>query len=332
MTILERLIEYLKPLPGGMYLENAYLTAGLVLVIFALLAWLLLLLFNFYLSRFAHRTETELDDLLFKKTRKPFFFLLLLYGLKLALLHLQINGIVSTIIESGMAVLFLLVLMRISDIIIETWGGKVAAKTSTKIDEILLPFLHKIVKVIFVIICLIWLLHIWGIDVTPYLAGVGISGIILGLALQDSLKNVFGGISLLLDKTYQVGDKVRLESGDVGTISDIGLRSTKMVTFDNEVLYVPNGYMANSRVRNYTRPDPRVRVKLEFTVEYGSSVKIVQKTVLGVISKMEGVLGDPKPAVQFMAMGDFALKFRVVFWIPHWDKEHPKKIEATEKI
>ncbi len=187
-------------------------------------------------------------------------------------------------------------------------------------------------KVVFTIIGIIWMLYLWGIDITPYLAGVGISGIILGLALQDSLKNILGGISVLLDKTFQVGDKVALESGEVGTINDIGLRSTKMITFDNEVIYVPNGYMANSRIRNYTRPDPKIRVRVEFGVEYGSDVDKVKKIVAETIKRMEKVLEKPAPSVQFMSMGDFALKFRVVFWVPHWDNEFPKKVEATEKI
>ena len=79
-----------------------------------------------------------------------------------------------------------------------------------------------------------------------------------------------------------------MESGEVGTIHDIGLRSTKLVNFDNEIIYVPNGYLANSRVQNYTRPSPKVRVSVDFGVEYGSDIEKVKKVVLNVVNKMEG--------------------------------------------
>jgi len=150
--------------------------------------------------------------------------------------------------------------------------------------------------------------------------------------LQDSLKNIFGGVTLLLDKTYHFGDKIRLESGEVGTIHDIGLRSTKIITFDSEVIYVPNGYLANSRVLNYSRPDPKVRAHVFFGVEYGTEIKKVEKVVLGVLTKMHDVMEDPAPTVQFLEMGDFALKFQANLWVDRWDKSWNKKLEATEKI
>ncbi len=325
-------ISMLQSLPGGENFYNPYILALFIVFASVITAQVLLLISNLYIKRIAKKTKTKFDDILFASVKQPIFILVILFGVKLALMVLGVGGIVAILVKSALAITFLYFLVRISDVVIETWGEAVAKKTSTQIDEVLLPFLRKIVKVLFVIIGIIWMLHIWGIDITPYLAGVGISGIILGLALQDSLKNIFGGISLLLDKTYQVGDKVALESGEIGTITDIGLRSTKMVTFDNEVIYVPNGYMANSRVRNYTRPDPKVRVRVEFSVEYGTDVEKVKKVVLETVKGMDKVLDKPAPAVQFMSMGDFALKFRAVFWVPHWDNEFPKKVEATQKI
>ena len=317
---------------GFSVLANRYFAALFIMVTAVVLSRVVLLLFNLYLKQVAKKTTTQFDDLIFEQTKQPIFFFILVLGLRLALDYVGIDDGFVTVVTSALALLFLYLVMKTIDVSLETWGQQIARKTSTQIDEVLLPFLHKIVKVLFVIIGLIWLLHIWGINVTPYLAGVGISGIVLGLALQDSLKNILGGISLLLDKTYQVGDKVALENGDVGQIADIGLRSTKMVTYDNEVVYIPNGYMANSRVRNFTRPDPSVRVKVDFGVEYGSNVVMVRKVVLKVFSSIEGIKKDPAPAVNFLSMGDFALKFRATFWIPKWDKEFSKKVEATEKI
>ncbi|MBI2102986.1 mechanosensitive ion channel family protein [Candidatus Woesearchaeota archaeon] len=332
MTILDMVLETLSTFSFGAYFQNKYLFALAVIIFFALAAKLLLFIFNRYLQRFAAKTKTKFDDIIFDHTKRPLFYLILAYGFKVAVVHLGLIGVTFKVVNSVMAAVFLLVIMRVVDIIIDTWGFTIAKKTKTKVDEVVLPLFHKVGRVVYVIIVLLWILRIWDIDITPYLAGVGISGLILGLALQDSLKNVFGGVSLLLDKTYQIGDKIKLESGEVGVINDIGLRSTKLVTYDNEAIFVPNGYLANSRVLNYTRPTPSVKVTILFGVEYGTKVEKVKDVILTVLGKMEEVQKEPEPVVQFLEMGDFALKFRAQFWVDHWDKAFGKKVEATEKI
>ena len=174
----------------GSYLQNKYVLSLLILFLFIILAKLVLFIFSKYLEKFAAKTETEFDDLIFAKTKRPAFYLILAYGLKLSLLNLEINGVVSNLIATVMAIMFIILLDRIVEITVEVWGKTFAKKTKTKIDNILIPMIHKTIKVIFVIIAFIWILDIWNINITPYLAGVGISGMVLGLALQDSLKNV----------------------------------------------------------------------------------------------------------------------------------------------
>lgn len=314
------------------YMNNLLTSSIAIVVTFAILAGLLLFLFNWYLKIVAKKTETVFDDLIFKYTSKPIFYLILVFGVKLALFNFGWHDRLVNVVDSVLALTFLFVLMRSLDVIIEGWGITFSKKTESKLDDVLLPLFHKASHVIFVVISLMWLLAIWGINITPYLAGVGISGIVLGLALQDSLKNILGGINLLVDKTYQIGDKIKLESGEVGIIHDIGLRSTKLMTFNNEVVYIPNGYMANSRVLNYTQPNAQIRGKIEFGVEYGTDVEKVKKIILDVVSKNTKVLKKPAPAVQFFEMGDFALKFRVFFWVEHWNEEATRQLELTGAI
>ncbi|MAG60659.1 hypothetical protein CL619_02620 [archaeon] len=318
--------------PQLSFLENQYLAALFIVVMTAILAWLLLLIFSKYLEVFAAKTETDLDDMIFEKTKHPLFYLLLAGGLKLALRYLEVNGNLTLLMNTIMACVFVFVIARAVDVIIIIWGKVIAHKTSTKLDEVLLPLLHKFTKVIFVVVALMWTLSIWGIDITPYLAGVGISGIVLGLALQDSLKNVFGGVAMIIDGAIKVGDKIRLESGEVGEVIDVGLRSTKIRTYDNEELTVPNGYLADSRVQNYTKPNRKMRVWVAFGVEYGSDTKKVISILEKELVKMEGVLEKPAPSVSFLNMGDFALEFKAHLWVDNWKDAYSKKLEATQLI
>ncbi|MBT6869229.1 mechanosensitive ion channel family protein [archaeon] len=315
------------------YLGNEYVVSVLILLGSALLALLLIFIFKNYLERFAAKTETELDDLILERVKRPFFYLILAQGLKLALFNLQFNNqYLTSLVNTLMALVFVFILSRIVDVIIDVWGHTFAAKTETKLDEVLLPLFHKFSKVIFIVVALMWVLNIWNVNITPYLAGVGISGIVIGLALQDSLKNIIGGVSLILDDSLKIGDKIKLESGEVGEVFDVGLRSTKMRTYDNEILTIPNGYLANTRVQNYTQPNPKMRVYVDFGVEYGTNPDKVKKIILTALKNVEKVLDDPVPAVQFVSMGDSALNFKLYFWVKNWKDAYSKKLEATDLV
>jgi small-conductance mechanosensitive channel len=330
--IIDILFNFVGKLPYGDFLQSKWIFALLILVCSAVIAWALLFIFEKYLQQMAKKTKTEADDIIFERTKRPLFYLILAYGLKLALSHLEYNGVVSVLVNTLMAIVFVFIISRVVNVIIEIWGKEFAKRTKSSLDDVLLPMFHKAVNVIFVIIGIMWVLKIWSINIGPYLAGAGILGVVIGFGLQDSLKNIFGGVTLLLDKTYKIGDKVKLESGEVGTILDIGLRSTKMRTYDNEVIYIPNGYLANSRVQNYTRPSPKVRTGVDFGVVYGSNVAQVRSLIVKTITSLEGVLPEPAPSIQFLSMGDFALQFKAYFWVEKWDQAYDKKLEATEAI
>ncbi|MAG60233.1 hypothetical protein CL619_00450 [archaeon] len=318
--------------PGIVYFQNKFISAAVVLLLTAIIAKLLLVIFEKVLQRFAKKTKTKLDDIIFEKTKKPLFYLIVVYGAKLVVRDLGWNGTLDNIISSLMALVFVYILGNVAHILLNAWLIPLAKATKTKLDEILLPILNKTINIIFIIVAFMWILQIWNIDITPYLAGVGISGLVLGMALQDSLKNVFGGISLLLDKTFRVGDKVKLESGEVGEIHSIGLRSTKLVTYDNEIIYIPNGQLANSRIQNYTRPTTQIRIKVPFGVEYGTDTSKVRSVVMGLLNSHKEILTDPEPSVQFLEMGDSSLNFQAAFWVDDWSNAYGLKIGVTEEI
>ena len=330
--IMDRIFNFLGNLPYGAYLQNKWIFVLLIIVCSIVLAKLVLFVFEKYLSQLAKKTKTEVDDIIFDQVKTPVFYFILGYGLKLVVDYLAYGGIISELVNSLMAIIFVFILARITNVIVEIWGKEFAKRTKSSLDDVLLPMFHKAVNIIFFVIGFMWVLKIWNIDIGPYLAGAGILGVVIGFGLQDSLKNIFGGVTLLLDKTYKIGDKVKLESGEVGTILDIGLRSTKMRTYDNEVIYIPNGYLANSRVQNYTRPNPKVRTNVEFGVVYGTNVAQVRSLIVKLLTDMDGVLSEPTPAVQFLSMGDFALHFKAQFWVERWDQAYDKKLEATEAI
>jgi len=147
-------------------------------------------------------------------------------------------------------------------------------------------------------------------------ASLGIAGFVFGFALRDIFANVFGGIALIADKSFKIGDFIKLESGEVGEVIDIGLRSTRIKSFDegNEII-VPNNSLVTSKITNYGRPLINLKIVVKIGVAYGSDVKKTREVLLDCAKKIDEVQEDPGPRVYFMEMADFSLNFRVVFWI-----------------
>jgi MscS family membrane protein len=205
-------------------------------------------------------------------------------------------------------------------------------RTASTLDAGLLPLLRKAVKTTVAILGVLIILGKWEVQIGPLLGALGIGGLAIALALNSSLANIFSGIQLILDHSVNVGDKVQLESGEVGVVLDIGLRTTTMQTYDNEVISLPNSQLANARIKNYTKPDATIRVSVNFSVVYGSDVPEVKRVILGAISRLDDILQEPGPQVLFLNMGDFSLDMCARVWVDNFGKQFARKLEMTELI
>ncbi len=317
-------------------ISNVYVQTAILLVITYLATVIIIYVLEKFSYKLTQRTKTKIDDLILEKTHKSLTYIIFLVGMRFAITPLNLTAnvdlVINNLFNTSIVIFLLQIALGIADVLINEWGRTIAKKTKSTMDDDLLPLILKTSNAALYIFGLIFILSIWNIDVTGLLAGMGIAGIAIGFAVRDSLANIFGGISIVLDKAYKVGDKIRLESGDLGIVHDIGLRSTKLRTFDNQILTIPNAQMANSKILNYTQPTDLERVNVEFSTEYGSNVDKVKKVALEVIKKHKDSLKDPAPAVVFTEMGDFALKFTAKFWVDDYNKAYGAKLDTTKAM
>jgi len=187
-------------------------------------------------------------------------------------------------------------------------------------------------NVALVVIALLYILEMWGIEITPLLAGLGIAGLAVALALQPVLSNIFSGASMVLDSSIRVGDLVYLDQNTKGKILKVGLRSTRILTFDNELIIIPNSKLAESVIQNVALPSPISRAVVPFNVSYGSDIDKVKKIVLKEIKSIKNVLEEPEPMVRFVEMGDSSLNFKAYFYVNNFDNRFPSIDEANTKI
>jgi len=317
-------------------ITNVYLTALITLVIFFVLSKIVVFISEKIFLKLTLKTKTKIDDLIVERTNRPISFLLLVVGIIIALqqigLKANVELIVERILTSVIIVTVGILAIKIINIFINEWGKKWAKKSKSKTDDNIILLLHRTLMVITYVLILIYILNFWGIEIGPMIASLGIAGIAIAFALQSTLGNIFGGISMIIDKSIAVGDVVQVDANTSGKVVDVGLRSTKIRTWDNEILVVPNGQLSNQQIHNIALPDPQVRTVVAFGVEYGADVAKVKKIVMKEIKSIKHIINDPEPLVRFLEMGDSALLFKAYMWVDDYRDRVKVKEEATEKI
>ncbi len=313
-------------------IRSKYTYSLLTLVLFFVIAKLITFVAEKYILKITAKTKTDVDDLLVRKIHKPISLLLFILGVKLAIIPLSLEEGINDILQHSISTLSFLILIYILisvvDIIIKAWVNRRAKKRETEIDENLIKVSSKTSRVLFFILCLLFILKTWNIQVGPLLASLGIVGIAVAFGLQNALGNVFGGISLLLDRSIKVGDIVKIDQDTSGTVMDVGLRATKVKTWDNELIIIPNGKLAGVNIKNYVLPTPTARIVVPFSVAYGSNVDKVKKIVTREIKKLDNLDKNHEPMVMFLEMGESSLNFKAFVWL----RSYRERFATKEKL
>ncbi len=185
-------------------------------------------------------------------------------------------------------------------------------KAFNKIDASTRGFIGSVIGVLLKIFVAITALAVLGVPMTSMIAVIGSCGLAIGLALQGSLSNIAGGFIILVFKPFSVGDFIM--AGDVtGTVEDIGIFHTRVITVDNKRIIVPNSTISNATLTNVSALAQR-RVDLTFTASYDCDIDKVEKTLLKVADAHELILKDPAPFARLSAHKDSALEYTVRVW------------------
>jgi len=318
------------------YVQNEYLRAVIIFIVALFILRFLFYIASKFILKFSKKTQTNFDDLVFEKTSKPITWLVALFSFWLALSQLtfttNVSNIVSNFFNSGFVILLGYMAYVITDLIIIYGWGRITAKSKIHLDESLSSIIHTFLRVSLVALGVIYILDLWGVQIGPLLAGLGIAGLAVALALQPTLSNIFGGLSMILDKSLRIGDWVVLEDGVWGTVEHIGVRSTKIKTFDNELITYPNSKLADNRIHNVALPEPKTRVVVPFSVAYGSNIEKVKKIVMKEVKTINHIVSDPEPFVFFLEMANSSLNFKAFFFVDSFKNRYASLDEANTKI
>lgn len=292
--------------------ENQYIQALGIVAFSAFVALVVIPLIDGVISFFTRKTQTDLDDRLRAAIRWPFVYIVVLLGAVYATTTLALGDTTMQLIHAW---LYSMIVLVVAHGVVKTTrallGYAIGSSRVSAVNEQTAPLFGNATFALVLVAALYALFLVWGIDVTAWLASAGILGIAIGFAAKDTLSNLISGVFILADKPYAIGDYIVLSSGTTGIVENIGLRSTRIRTFNDEEVTIPNGAIANEELVNKTAGPHTGRVKVSVGVAYGTDPRTVEALLLDIARVHEKILADPEPAVHFIAFGDSSLDFQL---------------------
>ena len=207
------------------------------------------------------------------------------------------------------------VITRIGSLLLDWYSTHVADKTSTHIDDQLVPSFKRMLPILIYALAILWSLAVFDIQISPLLATLGIGGIAIALAAQPTLSNYFAGTYVISEGEIQVDDFIEIEGGPSGFVEDISWRSTKLRSRFNNLIIIPNSMMSDNMITNYSRPALAMNVIVTGGVSYSSNLQQVQDILMEVATKIvvesEHAVTDTEPRAGFSNFGDSNIDFWV---------------------
>jgi len=304
------------------FMNESKVIGGVIIVVaFAILAWVVDFIMNRVLTALVRKSKFRLDDKILEILHRPVWVSVILVGAIAAVQWISPRPpfpfILTAALKSLLVLIWAFTINRMVLSIVEDWirHWREAGREGSEI----IGLVGNITRVVVLAGGIFLLLSIWKINITPLLASAGIAGVAVALAAKETLSNFFGGVTVLLDQPYKVGDYIVLDSGERGEVVEIGLRSTRILTRDDVQISIPNAIITNTKVINESAPEPRFRVRIKVGVAYGSDVDQVEEILLNVARNNPHVSPQPEPRVRFRVFGDSSLDFELLCWAhrPH---------------
>jgi MscS family membrane protein len=269
--------------------------------------------------RLTAKTQTRLDDLILDMIEEPIVVILTVFGFGIAFNTLTFESDTVTrffgnMMTAAITLSVAWLAARLIDSLIQEYLVPLTAKTESDLDDQLLPILRKVAKLGVWVVGIIVALNNADYDVGALLAGLGVGGLALAIAAQDTVANIFGGATIFADRPFGLGDRVRVAGYD-GVIREIGIRSSRLETRDGALVTIPNSKFTDSPVENVSAGQGR-RIVLQLGLTYDTTPEQMERAmeILHQIAAENPNVGDDVK-VSFSSWGDFALGIRFAFFV-----------------
>jgi len=287
------------------------------------------------LRGWARKTETEIDNIVIKAIKNPSFVWVLTLALYISI---AVSDLPEKYVLYFSKALNLLIIISVTS----TLSNLVWRLLENFIRKANLPIMstglaHGILSGAIYTIGILIALNLLGISIAPMITALGVGGLAVALALQDTLTNLFAGIHIIAENSIRVGDFIKLENGQEGYVQNITWRTTRIRLLPNNMVVIPNSKLAQSTVTNYYLPEKRMSLQIPISVSYSSSPAKIEKVLIEETQKavleVQGLLGEPEPVVRFIpGFGDSSLDFTLVCQIREITDQYNVQHELRKRI
>jgi MscS family membrane protein len=304
-------------------LANPLLTAALLFVGSLAVGWIIKRFLETFGRKIIVMTKSDLDDIIVEIVVDRIKWIAVVAGAYLGseelirgtevtnVLGRQWLGYAQGIIFVCFVCVLSVVLIRIADASVRYAMERQAKRTSSRLNEALLPLTNRLINILIVLIALIVILHHFGQDVSSLVVSLGVGSLAIALAAQETIANMIGGFLIITDRPFRVGDRIRLPSGEAGDVQEIGVRTTKILDFDNNLIISPNADLIKGRIINYSYPTTQIKFTVDVNVAYGADIERVKSIITSLALQHADVLKTPAPGVSLTAFGDSSLNFQL---------------------
>ncbi len=306
-------------------------------IIFFVVFFLGLMVKKIIFSRFllwAKKTSTQLDDLFIQVLKGPSLVLCLILALYFAVQFSKLPENIILVINKSILILGIIsVVLALTNLLSEL------IKIYSSRGDCPLPInslTHNIVRIFVFSIGILIILNSLGISITPILATLGVGGLAVALALQDTLTNLFAGFHITVAKQIKVGDYIKLESGEEGYVVDINWRSTMIKMLPNNLVLIPNDKLNKAIVTNYYAPDKEMAVLVNLGVHYKSDLEKVERVTCAVaksvMTEVSGGVEHFEPFIRYNAFADSSINFTVILRAREFVDQYLIKHEFIKRL
>ena len=287
------------------------------------------------LTLLVKKTKNTLDDNLLEISIEPIRFSFIIIGASLSISYLGIKNIFIDNIFSSFFTFIVFWIIFDSIKLSENYIKNFTKRFGSDLHEEISIFSIKVIKVLVISIGLVAILQIWGINVSAFVASLGLGGLAFALAAKDTAANLFGGLTLLADKSLKMGDWIKVSNVE-GIVETIGLRTTKIRTFEKSLITVPNQILANTPVENFSRRGIR-RIKFRIGLTYdtpASTIEDIVTEITNMLKSHKDISQDATMLVRFDKFEDSSLSIFIYTFTStaNWDMYLQIKEDVNLKI
>ncbi|MCS6807271.1 MAG: mechanosensitive ion channel family protein [Candidatus Kapabacteria bacterium] len=345
--MLDQLYDVISPHLANPYLPSAAIVCGSV-IIGIILRWIT----GRWLVRIAAQSENQYDDILVDALRRSILYVVILTGINIALRELPHAKVIMPYARPVLTASFILLLAYILTKVLKMLVRIQAENEHSRVAAVSLT--RRAIEIVVYTVAFVMVLRSFGVDIAPIVTALGVGGLAVALALQDTLSNLFAGIYITLARQICVGDYIRTSDGFEGYVRDIGWRNTVIEMLEMNCVLIPNNKLAQAIVINYNLPTEIQYLLLTFGVHYNTDPQLVEDVLLKMVyqygsatreeafavpsgnpnlsGKIRGLLYNPEPLVRFREFGEYTLNFRLLIAISHFDLQFEARSNVMKQI